>query len=103
MAGESFLIGGPAPANRISLQISLSEAHGRIDELGLEMVMRIDHAVLPTMGTFNDFLMREGAICLPLFGKLHLHEAARRETRHIPNARIVRKRYEKVVENARRC
>ena len=34
-------------------------------------VMRSDHAISPAMATFHDFLMRKGAIYLPLFGKLY--------------------------------
>lgn len=34
-------------------------------------VMRSDHAISPAMATFHDFLMRRGAMYLPLFGKLY--------------------------------
>ncbi len=34
-------------------------------------VMRSDHAISPAMATFHDFLMRKGAMYLPLFGKLY--------------------------------
>jgi DNA-binding transcriptional LysR family regulator len=34
-------------------------------------VMRGDHAISPVMATFHDFLMRKGAMYLPLFGKLY--------------------------------
>jgi len=34
-------------------------------------VMRTDRAVSPAMATFQDFLMRKGAMHLPLFGKLY--------------------------------
>ena len=37
-------------------------------------VMRSDHAISPAMATFHDFLMRKGAMYLPLFGKLYPHE-----------------------------
>ncbi|MCF6122343.1 LysR family transcriptional regulator [Mesorhizobium sp. M7A.F.Ca.CA.001.07.2.1] len=38
-------------------------------------VMRTDHAISPAMATFNDFLMRKGAMYLPLFGKLYPDKA----------------------------
>jgi DNA-binding transcriptional LysR family regulator len=34
-------------------------------------VMRADHAISPAMATFHDFLMRRGAMYLPLFGRLY--------------------------------
>lgn len=34
-------------------------------------VTRSDHALSPAMATFHDFLMRRGAMYLPLFGKLY--------------------------------
>jgi len=34
-------------------------------------VMRADRAISPAMATFHDFLMRRGAMYLPLFGKLY--------------------------------
>jgi DNA-binding transcriptional LysR family regulator len=34
-------------------------------------VMRSDHTISPAMATFHDFLMRKGAMYLPLFGKLY--------------------------------
>lgn len=34
-------------------------------------VMRSDRAISPAMATFHDFLMRKGAMHLPLFGKLY--------------------------------
>ncbi len=34
-------------------------------------VMRSDRAISPAMATFHDFLMRKGAMYLPLFGKLY--------------------------------
>jgi hypothetical protein len=34
-------------------------------------VTRSDHAISPAMATFHDFLMRKGAMYLPLFGKLY--------------------------------
>jgi DNA-binding transcriptional LysR family regulator len=34
-------------------------------------VMRADRAISPAMATFHDFLMRKGAMYLPLFGKLY--------------------------------
>lgn len=34
-------------------------------------VMRSDRAISPAMATFHDFLMRRGAMYLPLFGKLY--------------------------------
>lgn len=34
-------------------------------------VMRNDHAISPAMATFHDFLMRQGARYLPLFGRLY--------------------------------
>lgn len=34
-------------------------------------VTRSDHAISPAMATFHDFLMRRGAMYLPLFGKLY--------------------------------
>ena len=34
-------------------------------------VMRIDHAISPAMATFHDFLMRKGAVYLPLVGRLY--------------------------------
>ena len=40
-------------------------------------VMRSDHAISPAMATFHDFLMRKGAMYLPLFGKLYPDAALR--------------------------
>jgi DNA-binding transcriptional LysR family regulator len=34
-------------------------------------VMRSDHAISPAMATFHDFLMRKGAMYLPLLGRLY--------------------------------
>jgi DNA-binding transcriptional LysR family regulator len=34
-------------------------------------VMRSDHAISPAMATFHDFLMRQGAMHLPLLGRLY--------------------------------
>lgn len=39
-------------------------------------VMRTDRAISPAMATFHDFLMRKGAMYLPLFGKLYPEEGA---------------------------
>ncbi|SFU19816.1 LysR family transcriptional regulator [Mesorhizobium sp. YR577] len=41
-------------------------------------VMRTDHAISPAMATFHDFLMRKGAMYLPLFGKLYPDPEVRR-------------------------
>jgi DNA-binding transcriptional LysR family regulator len=41
-------------------------------------VTRRDHAISPAMATFHDFLMRKGAMYLPLFGKLYPDPAPER-------------------------
>lgn len=41
-------------------------------------VTRSDHAISPAMATFHDFLMRKGAMYLPLFGKLYPDAAPQR-------------------------